>query len=257
MTQYLCGRQPVRMESSESELEEGEVIHRFPVKFKKDKEDNQIDVSRKHLLENFIFCPNCSEKFIRKFNGKDKFENHLLRHKVDEFSCDCPKDAEQKQENEFNKKLKHMMVQHEGWHGCHVCEKFFKIKEQLKEHIKLQHPNENKSAKQKKNMGIPRNTESGVVICTDCDKTFNKYDIHLKRNIKKHKLQHEIDKFSCDCPDYLNDTFMSEIKAFYKKQYHVKLKHLGWIGCEQCNECFETENNLATHSKKHKITFQM
>ena len=46
---------------------------------------------------------------------------------------------------------------------------------------------------------------------------------------------------------------MTEKQIFSKRQSHMKLKHLGWFGCSQCNDCFQTEDKLATHSEKHKL----
>jgi len=101
-------------------------------------------------------CEECGETFSAgaKTAKHKSYENHVLDHKTEQFSCECP-DAPKlilntlelnvSGRNPLTEKLdkymnfkevkQHMLVEHMGWHGCHQCFRVFQTNKALVEHI--------------------------------------------------------------------------------------------------------------------------
>ena len=251
------------MDSSVNELEDWEVIRRYAVKLERVEKDPLTDVKTKENPNKFKFCPKCSRKFTRNANFVKEFTNHLMKHKVIDFVCDCPETANNESETglkgkEFKEKLKHMKVHHEGWHECHVCEQYFETEGQINDHIighqsKLGNSKLTKSPRKRRRRVKP----IGPVLCSECGKCFEKSVVHFKQKFRSHQLIHKIDKIKCECPD-AHAKELDLIVPFNKNKRlsHIKIKHLGWHGCLQCTECFETIGKLKTHIIAHNLNLK-
>ena len=131
----------------------------------------------------FIFYINIS--FLLQtctFSSEDgkQFLEHLRKHNVESFSCDCPDAAlELSAEGEggdmtwnFLAKEKHIRVEHQGWMGCkepnketgQECLFVTESKKEIVEHIDKNHK-EKKKKKDNENAGKK-------FLCPDCGKEF-------------------------------------------------------------------------------------
>ena len=243
-------------------------------------------------------CTECGKKFSGMTIEliQSRLDDHELDHKVEKFSCQCseaPKlilnslqlpRVRGKAEKYLNfKEVKqHLLVVHMGWHGCKMCPKTFKTSEKLDEHqtvhqsivcdecgyvCKNQSTMANhKSTVHKEKTEIKRrkkkvekedeDASTGTTLCPDCGA-----DI-LTKNMQKHKMDHTIENFTCDCPD-LPSTFrapdlggfaQSRAIGYTQKERHMKVVHMGWLPCSEtgCQSSFETKLKLDKHMKSHK-----
>ena len=113
------------------------------------------------------------------------------------------------------------------------------------------------NVKEKKKMGRPIRVYIDQ-FCQECGKEFTRRK-HIVMVFKRHMLKHQVENFHCECPDvptvYTRPDQERTGMDFRLKERHMKIVHLGWYGCDECKECFETDNQLAEHVKKHMITY--
>ena len=96
---------------------------------------------------------------------------------------------------------------------------------------------------------------------------------------KNHMMHHQTEAFSCDCPDapvldpvpnehltipgpdnnlsrgHIGHSFRKRGPKFYALERHMKVVHLGWLPCAQCEFIFETEEKLSNHLEKCQMSF--
>ena len=126
------------------------------------------------MLRTFFFVQTCT------FSSEDgaQFLEHLRKHNVESFTCDCPNAALElsaeggDQTWNFLAKEKHIRVEHQGWMGCKEpnketgkeCLFVTESKKEIVEHINKNHK-EKKKKKGKENAGKK-------FLCPDCGKEF-------------------------------------------------------------------------------------
>ena len=93
-----------------------------------------------------MLCPECGEN-IGSIKSKttiarsESIRHHIMKHKLDNFSCDClgvptvltPWNHD-KPSHEFRQKERHMKTVHMNWFGCDECVKSFQTVESLNMH---------------------------------------------------------------------------------------------------------------------------
>jgi len=114
-----------------------------------------------------------------------------------------------------------------------------------------------KMVQKDKKKGRPKGTTTpngpNAVVCDQCgfEATGNsKAEVH-----QRHMLKHEVENFSCDCPDAPKLVVRPDSKRvgkdFRDKERHMKVEHQGWVGCQECRDCFKTQEDMERHQKKH------
>jgi hypothetical protein len=95
-------------------------------------------------------------------------------------------------------------------------------------------------------------------VCPDCGQFFppNKWNGQVE--YEKHLNMHKVEKFSCDCPDVpklvMRPGQVRKINVdFRKKERHMKVDHMGWVGCSECVFSAENKDLIDEHMKKHTI----
>ena len=111
---------------------------------------------------------------------------------------------------------------------------------------------------ERKPMGRP--TAAQDRLCLECGKVFPRNSgKNASAVFKKHMLKHVVENFSCECPDlpkvYTRPDQVRSGQDFMLKERHLKMVHLGWNGCEECKECFESPAQLSEHVERHKVVF--
>ena len=112
--------------------------------------------------------------------------------------------------------------------------------------------------KKKKKMGRPMISQDR--LCIECGKEFPRRSYKdVSQAFKRHLLKHQVENFSCECPG-LPKVFIKPGqervgKDFRQKERHMKVEHLGWLGCQECIKCLENQEELTKHVKKHKQLF--
>ena len=104
-----------------------------------------------------------------------------------------------------------------------------------------------------------------VKLCPDCGQEFKRSEGYVTKpfaHYEKHLMKHKIQNFSCDCADapklapvdkLLLDSGKPRRKgnSIQLIERHMKLVHMGWVSCSQCETIFKNEVLLSTHLKKH------
>ena len=219
-----------------------------------------------------IVCADCGETVVkgRGKNGGKSFLSHQMRHKVEQFFCECPGQSQllpetERSSREFVLKERHMKVEHMGWAGCSRCDKSFETDDKLEGHTRQKHAEikseEESSGKQKRkrrpNVSVKWPKD---LLCPDCGENIGKGRAKDGgKYILRHQLKHQVENFVCECPDVPKLIVRPDQervgKDFILKERHMKTVHLGWFGCTQCIQSFETEESLVDHREKHNLTF--
>ena len=101
-------------------------------------------------------------------------------------------------------------------------------------------------------------------LCPYCGKEFKRSEGYAAKafaHYKKHVMKHKIEN-GCDCADapklaevdkLLLDSGKPRRKGnnFQLIERHMKLVHMGWVSCSQCEQIFKNEGLLSTHLNKH------
>ena len=129
-----------------------------------------------------------------------------------------------------------------------------------KKNKKLRHPGANEPLEENKiKIGRPKGTGKLAqdLLCTLCGEKFIKGSRKtIIYSYKRHMLKHQVENFTCDCPNApkLSQKYEAQRvgRDFQAKERHMKVEHMGWIACQQCSLCFETERQATKHTEKHK-----
>ena len=180
-----------------------------------------------------LVCNECGKKFYKyrvkseKITVKGEFEKHMRIHEVVNFTCDCMGVVKIRQGEEFVlnstrlsnhyfSKEKHIRVNHEGWIGCNVCNKYFKTKEEKVRHEK-RHEN--------------------VRTCTLCEFVSKSYANLGWHNMTEHRKK--------PTPCSICEIIFPDIKSL---RSHKRLDHEPKMTCDYCGEMFR---NLTNHIRKN------
>ena len=219
-----------------------------------------------------IICSDCGETVKVKGRSKDGgkiFSRHRMKHRVEQFICECPGQSQLLPETEvlsreFVLKERHMKVEHMGWIGCDKCDKSFETGDKLEGHTRQKHAEikSEGSVGEQKRKRRPNNSVRWPkdLLCPDCGENIGKgRSKDGGKYILRHQLKHQVENFVCECPDVPKLIIRPDQervgKDFILKERHMKTVHLGWFGCTQCIQSFETEASLVEHREKHNLTF--
>ena len=253
---------------------DGELDEDFHVSSYDDDSDSDYEVNdekgKRKTCPESIVCSDCGETVV-KGRGKDggkRFLSHQMRHKVEQFFCECPGQPSllpEADSREFALKERHMKVEHMGWVGCSKCDKTFETDDELEGHTRQKHTEikseEESNGKQKRkrrpNVSVKWPKD---LLCPDCGENIGKGRAKDGgKYILRHQLKHQVENFVCECPDVPKLIVRPDQervgKDFILKERHMKTVHLGWFGCTQCIQSFETEESLEEHREKHNLTF--
>jgi len=183
-------------------------------------------------------CAECGAEF----KSTTGYQLHMIRHQVDDFTCDCPDapKAEKKPPSEpvgqeFREKERHMKVKHMGWLPCGLCIYAFESKKKLDKHMK-QH--------------------TSTMVCEQCGfEATGKTKPGRQQIYDRHMMQHQVENFSCDCQDAPKLIARQDAVRvgldFKMKERHMKVEHQGWFGCDKCYFSFKTKEQLEKHITSH------
>ena len=210
-------------------------------------------------------CPECGKTVKRGSTkqGGTSFEKHQMQHKVNDFKCECPEmiPPEFPLVIPYTEKERHMKVKHMNWHGCEICTRSFETERELKNHLKIHDielgtgPFKLKDIKPKVLTKFPKD-----MLCPECGDTIGSlgnYKGSRSNLIRNHMEIHQVVNFSCDCSGVSNDLPIWNQKRvnpdFKQKKQHMKIFHMGWFGCDECENSFQTVDQLSRHKLKHKL----
>ena len=138
-----------------------------------------------------IRCEFCFETFTKcKDRGHEKFDRHMTRHKIENFSCDCDVELNTKTEKE-----RHVKVEHFGWYSCPKCLTCIKRRDKLEEHFKIHEKLEvNKSLEK---VPVQKNSkeakETNIKVCDLCGENVSSGSVNLHKLLK-----HDVKLSECD-----------------------------------------------------------
>jgi len=239
---------------SDSDFEEGEVTPKKKKKKTKVKSSPKKQVGRPKKIQKTedseeTICAECGAEF-KSISGH---QQHLVRHQVEDFTCDCPEAPKVQKKppsepvgQDFREKERHMRVKHMGWLPCELCIFAFESETKLEKHMK-QH--------------------TSTMVCDQCG--WEATGKSKSQNYERHMLQHQVESFSCDCPDApklkpRQDAVRVGLD-FKTKEKHMRVEHQGWFGCENFTTLFKTlqkcyfsfktkeqlEKHISTHHSSH------
>ena len=203
-------------------------------------------------VEKDLICQYC----LRKFDNEDIFREHRKLHKDEEFVCPVCGEAF----DSFTKRNNH----HSSVHGsfsctkcrkpfqsevrlnihikqctfgevlqCHLCQKTFANKRNLRDHISVIHGH------------VTKLSSGSKFECQHCGKIF-----HKKFNLTSHLLRHSsVSSFLCDVPNCGKSfkrerTLMKHYQVFHEGR---REKYL----CGQCGQVFSSQSGFRTHVALH------
>uniref|UniRef100_A0A7N8XI02 Zinc finger protein 14-like n=1 Tax=Mastacembelus armatus TaxID=205130 RepID=A0A7N8XI02_9TELE len=176
---------------------------------------------RTHTKEKPFTCPICALTFSQSYHMTRHLRN---QHSLGQYLCSkCGKSLSTWLELKAHKKTH----ADEGL-TCLACDKQFKEKSALANHLKLH----------KKVDSNPRS-----LVCGDCGKVFGRM-YHLKRHIVTHRKATNSECYTCpDCQR--NFAFPEDLNKHL--QIHVKENN---GTCPKCNETFNSPEELESHMGK-------
>ena len=87
----------------------------------KDLTHKKPRVRNKRKSDSYV-CEECGIMIMKtEKNARHKYDKHISRHRVQQFSCPCEIEFKTSIEKEH-----HMKVDHMGWFGCPGCMQSFK-----------------------------------------------------------------------------------------------------------------------------------
>ena len=210
-----------------------------------------------------MICSDCGKNIgrgMQRTQLRNKYIRlHLLKHQVENFSCDCsdlPQFGKRKTEDKIGQDFKirerHMKTVHQGWFGCRQCIQSYETKERLRVHEK---------------------EHNDIFSCTICDhKTNSKTALYL------HKRKNHSVTISLTCPECQKlMRSPNSLKCHQKKVHNATVcnvcgkviknikQHMGEMHIEQskkkyqCNKCergFMTKQKLEDHNMNVHIKSQ-
>ena len=79
------------------------------------------------------------------------------------------------------------------------------------------------------------------------ENTLNFFQIEKKNHYLAHLKRHKLRQGNCGCG--------IEFRQEFQKERHNKIKHMGYIPCTKCQQCFLNETLLKAHEVKHNKTY--
>ena len=190
--------------------------------------DEWCDTRTKHILKDKksqpcgniseFECPVCGVSVEKdgSENGGLVYEKHQMKHKVQNFSCQCTewKDiVSNKKEVTINKfknlKERHIKVRHMSYHGCHICHRSYETEHMLVSHIKIHIRNQKAQMKltntenklENKVHRKKRRKQCGAkvdwpedLLCPDCGENIGRLGGKDRgAAILRHQLRHQVD----------------------------------------------------------------
>ena len=77
------------------------------------------------------------------------------------------------------------------------------------------------------------------------------------KSFEIHMQKHQVEKFSCFCPGVpklLPILNLERINIdFRMKEQHMKIVHISWFGCDECEKSFQYVDHLSVHKEKHEL----
>ena len=112
--------------------------------------------------------------------------------------------------------------------------------------------------------GIPKENKSKKgamsvwpeeIVCQDCGETVKRgKSKEGGRKYEKHQMLHKVEQFTCSCPDLpalpgpTDFVGPRQVKGLYAlRERHMKVVHMDWKGCNDCEKSFETVEKLEAH----------
>ena len=214
---------------SESQFESSESYLSTP-------DENLEDDENKRPLS--LLCQDCGKVFKNNnYQDRHKYDNHIAKHKIEKFTCDCDAQLSTLAERE-----KHMKVDHLGWFGCPQCLLCFKSKE-----IQEKHSDTHSLSFICDICGYIGNTKSNLaehtkrihetnpVKCPDCDKIF-KNDQRLMHHKRKVHMARQ-----CPICGEIFKTLRVHLNTVHKTDSEKKYQ------CQECGKGFYDRSKLESH----------
>jgi len=219
---------------------------------------------RNHLLKGhqLAICMNCS------FRGNSFVElrNHCLEFHESMYNIDASKchickfsaDSVQFSADFLSKTMIHIMAVHGGEHPCPTCNKNFKQKRHLKEHIDKYHMKKfdivceecNQAFWRRKNLDQHVRKYHRVkpdIICTECNKKLSSegfLKLHMRRHEKARINGNEGNAcWGCDKKFKGKGLLLNHINNAHLKIFDIY--------CQKCKKGFRWQSELEAHSRKY------
>ena len=232
----------------------------------------------------------CKECHMKIDNGQI-FLEHLRKHVVENFKCECPNlpntdicTEGSELSGEFLSKERHMRVEHQGWLACQEriawqdtskgageeCSFIYQSTDDLEKHVKTNHREKKQKLPPKHpdrrtnemNKRYGKEQMEKNVLCPDCGKEFvaRGHSGQYLVEFEKHQLSHKVEAFQCPCPGVPRIiTRLGQVykinKEYKEKERHMKMEHMGWHGCTDCFECFLTMEEVDKHKEIHSMNY--
>ena len=185
-----------------------------------------------------LLCQECGKVFKNNTSqDRHKYDNHVAKHKIDKFSCDCDI-----QLNSLAERERHMKVDHLGWFGCQQCILAFKNRDMQEKHTETHsvsficdicgyvgNTKSNLSEHKK------RIHETNIVKCPDCEKIF-KNDQRLMHHKRKVHMARQ-----CPICGEIFKTLRVHLNTVHKSDSEKKYQ------CQECGKGFYDRSKLESH----------
>ena len=117
----------------------------------------------------------------------------------------------------------------------------------LTEHKLRSHEKEKIGVKKRMNLeNFPKGKEHDI-NCEICGKHFKLLPNRRKNHYLAHLKRHKLRQGDCGCG--------IEFRKAFQKERHNKTKHMGYLACTKCKQCFLNESFLKAHEVKHNKTY--
>ena len=117
----------------------------------------------------------------------------------------------------------------------------------LTEHKLRTHEKEKTVVRKKMNKdNFPKGKEHNI-NCEICGKYFKLLPNRKKNHYLAHLKRHKLRQGNCGCG--------IEFRQEFQKERHNKIKHMGYLACSKCQQCFLNETFLKAHEVKHTKTY--
>ena len=211
----------------------------------------------KEISQKALLCPECGQEFnqAKKYDRIITFTNHMRKHQVNKFSCDCPEVPKLlihpalSSPGEllnfgsiFLQKERHMREHHMGWFGCKQCLQSFDAQNKLDTHVKT-HDTSFVCVQ----CGFETNSKSNLlyhtykehdtvqVTCPDCNKVYENAQTLRKHERKVHREK------SCDICGAVVKNLKGHMEAIHSKDSDKKAQ------CLDCGKGFIDKTKLKNH----------
>lgn len=177
----------------------------------------------KELRQKFP-CSFCGKTFTQSGNVRTH-ERNLHSGVVKEFECQCGRVFTSYSSLYMHKRSVHEKKRDDQTYPCSKCDKTFKLKVRLKEHIQTHHE--------------PRQP---CEICGNMVPTGTAYRSHVKRHSKR---------YQCKYPGCYKEFTRSASVGYHYKTVHTQPEQ---VSCHICNATFSVDDKLKQHIKRQHQT---